>query len=145
MFETEKSMAVTRVRGADDRPGDTGCIHAAAAAGEQQAIDEEHLRHVTLGDARLEREVLQIFVRQTVAMLERIAGGKPIAAAAAAHTLMGSARGIGAWRLAGAAERLERASAAGNEEALGEALAELKAASLEASTAIAARLRAPAS
>ena len=52
---------------------------------------------MTLGDRRLEREVLEIFVRQTVIMLERIAGAEPALAAAAAHTLTGSARGIGVW------------------------------------------------
>ena len=104
-------------------------------------IDEDHLGRMTLGDRRLEREVLEIFVRQTVIMLERIAGAEPALAAAAAHTLTGSARGIGAWRMARAAEQLERAaSGKSGAVALDEAVEELKSAAMEASAAIAARL-----
>ena len=84
---------------------------------------------MTLGDRRLEREVLEIFVRQTVIMLERIAGAEPALAAAAAHTLTGSARGIGAWRVARAAERLERvANGKSGAAELDEAIEELKSA-----------------
>jgi HPt (histidine-containing phosphotransfer) domain-containing protein len=111
--------------------------------GEPNVIDDEHLGRMTLGDRRLEREVLQIFVRQSAIMLERIAGGEPAVTAAAAHTLIGSARGVGAWRVAQAAERLERASVHGADGTLSEALAELKAASLQASAAIGARLSDP--
>jgi HPt (histidine-containing phosphotransfer) domain-containing protein len=112
-------------------------------------IDEAHLERITLGDRRLEREVLEIFLRQTTIMLARIAGAaEPAQAAAAAHALLGSARGIGAWRVASAAETLERAANAlgtaqeteGTDAALEGAVAELKAASLEASAAIGARL-----
>jgi HPt (histidine-containing phosphotransfer) domain-containing protein len=105
-------------------------------------IDEAHLEQMTLGDRGLEREVLQIFVRQAAIMMGRIAGAEPALVAAAAHTLTGSARGIGAWRVAHAAERLERASSTGR-NALSEAIAELKAASHEASAAIGARLANP--
>jgi HPt (histidine-containing phosphotransfer) domain-containing protein len=122
---------------ASGRDGDAGACDAGTVAGERQVLDQDHLRRMTLGDDRLEREVLQIFVRQTLVMLERIAGGEPALVAAAAHTLSGSARGIGAWRLARAAERLEASS---GEEQVSEAMAELKAASLEASVAIAVRL-----
>jgi len=104
-------------------------------------IDASHLERMTLGDRRLEREVLELFVRQTTIMLGRIVGAEPGLAAAAAHTLKGSARGIGAWRVARAAELLEHAAgAAGHDDDVAEAIAELKAASLEASAAIGARL-----
>ena len=54
---------------------------------------------------------------------------------------MGSARGIGAWRVAQAAERLERAaSGESGAAALDEAVEELKSRDLEASAAIGARL-----
>jgi HPt (histidine-containing phosphotransfer) domain-containing protein len=100
---------------------------------------------MTLGDRRLEREVLELFVRQTTVMLNRIVGAEPPLAAAAAHTLKGSARGIGAWRVARAAELLEHAAGGdggedGSADALDEAITELKAASLEACAAIGARL-----
>lgn len=104
-------------------------------------IDETHLERMTLGDRRLEREVLELFVRQTTIMLGRIVGAEPVLAAAAAHTLKGSARGIGAWRVARAAELVESAaSGEGGVAAMEEAVTELKAASLEASAAIGARL-----
>lgn len=90
-------------------------------------IDEVHLERMTLGDRSLEREVLEIFARQTTLTLERIADSGPARAAAAAHTLKGSARGIGAWRVALAAERLEEAAAGeGDEAAMLAAIAELK-------------------
>ena len=74
------------------------------------ALDETHLDRMTLGDRRLEREVLELFLRQTTIMLDRIVNAPPPLAAAAAHTLKGSARGIGAWRVARAAELLEQAA-----------------------------------
>jgi HPt (histidine-containing phosphotransfer) domain-containing protein len=104
-------------------------------------IDEVHLERMTLGDRSLEREVLEIFARQTTMTLERIAGAGGARAAAAAHTLKSSARGIGAWRVALAAERLEEAAAGqGDETAIAAAIAELEAASFEARVAIGLRL-----
>ena len=103
-------------------------------------IDTDHLRRMTLGDRSLEREVLQIFARQTTLMLGRIVGAKPACAAAAAHTLKGSARGIGAWCVAQAAENLEHAVARGDARGLEAAITELEAVSAEARAAIAARL-----
>jgi chemotaxis protein histidine kinase CheA len=109
----------------------------AAAAPRQGAIDEEHLGQMTFGDRRLEREVLEIFRRQAAIMLGRIGGSEPAAATAAVHTLKGSARGIGAWRVARAAERLEQAHAETERSA---AIGELTAATVEARAAIDARL-----
>jgi HPt (histidine-containing phosphotransfer) domain-containing protein len=110
-------------------------------------LDEEHLGRMTLGDRWLEREVLEIFVRHTETMLnlilDRIAERDAAAAAAAAHTMVGSARGVGAWRVAEAAEKLERTVDAGDEQQLGAAIAALRAASLEANTAIGSRLAEP--
>ena len=40
--------------------------------GQPAVIDEEHLVRMTLGDRGLEREVLQIFVRQSATILDRI-------------------------------------------------------------------------
>jgi HPt (histidine-containing phosphotransfer) domain-containing protein len=112
-----------------------------AAHERPMSIDEVHLERMTLGDRSLEREVLEIFARQTTMTLERIAGAGPARAAAAAHTLKGSACGIGAWRVAQAAERLEEAAAgAGDQAAMIVAIAELEAASFEARVAIGLRL-----
>jgi HPt (histidine-containing phosphotransfer) domain-containing protein len=104
-----------------------------------RVLDDRHLRRMTLGDRSLEREVLQVFARQITLILERVIRAEPAHAAAAAHTLRGSACGLGAWRVADAAEHLEQAAAGcGN---LREAIVELEAAGLEARGAIEARLR----
>jgi HPt (histidine-containing phosphotransfer) domain-containing protein len=112
-------------------------VRVAAGAHRPGPIDAEHLAQMTFGDRRLEREVLEIFRRQSVIMLSRIGGVEPGAAAAAIHTLKGSARGIGAWRVARAAERLEQACGEADRAA---SLAELQANILEARAAIDARL-----
>lgn len=115
---------------------------SSAAAGDCASIlDESHLERMTLGDRRLEREVLQIFLRQSAIMLGRIAESEPGLAAAAAHTLVGSARGVGAWRVAQAAEHLNGAATSGRAPERREAIARLQAAVAEANTAIGARLR----
>ena len=111
----------------------------------ESVIDEDHLGRMTLGDRSLEREVLEIFARQTTLSLDRLAGAEPARAAAVAHTLKGSARGVGAWRVARAAEWLEQvASGKGDDEALQGAIAQLEAASIEVRAAIGARLSRPA-
>ena len=75
-------------------------------------IDQTHLRRMTLGDAKLENEVLQLFVRQADMLLTRMRGD-PARIAALAHTLDGSARGIGAWQISRAAQAVEQAVAGG--------------------------------
>ena len=55
-------------------------------------IDLDHLSRMTLGERSLEREVLALFDRQADILLPRIRRGDPAVAAAAAHTLKGSAR-----------------------------------------------------
>lgn len=108
------------------------------------SIDHVHLERMTLGDRSLEREVLEIFVRQTALTFQRIAGATPARTAAAAHTLKGSARGIGAWRVAEAAERLEQAATGiADAAAMLAAIAELEAASVETRVAIGVHLRDP--
>jgi hypothetical protein len=106
-------------------------------------IDEAHLERMTLGDRALERDLLRIFVRQNATIFDRITVHDLVVTAAAAHTMIGSARGIGAWRVATAAERLARAVDEGGEKDLGQAIAALKFASLEANAAIDARLAQP--
>ena len=71
-------------------------------------IDIEHLGRMTLGDASLEREVLAMFSAQAVSLIGALATLPPNAGALA-HTLKGSARAIGAFGVADAAERLEAA------------------------------------
>jgi HPt (histidine-containing phosphotransfer) domain-containing protein len=112
-----------------------------SAAGEMPAsLDEDHLHRMTLGDRGLEREVLEIFARQTVVLLGRMADAEPAYAAATAHTLKGSARGVGAWRVARAAERVEEAAGEGRRAAVTAAVADLAAAGSEVRAVIGERL-----
>ena len=101
-------------------------------------IDIAHLARMTLGDAGLEREVLAMFSAQAVRLIGSLAA-LPSDAGALAHTLKGSARAIGAFRVAESAESLEAALANGDD--VHEALAELKEAIIQARTAIDAILR----
>ena len=82
----------------------------------EPALDIEHLSRMTLGDRALEREVLMLFDHQAAMLAERLDGATMTLAASCAHTLKGSARGIGAWRLARAAEQVEHNIAAGELE-----------------------------
>ena len=102
-------------------------------------IDLAHLKRMTLGDAGLEREVLAMFSAQAVRLIGSLAA-LPADAGALAHTLKGSARAIGAFRVAESAESLE-AALGGSGDDIHEALAELKEAIIQARTAIDAMLR----
>jgi HPt (histidine-containing phosphotransfer) domain-containing protein len=98
----------------------------------ERPIDFVHLARTTLGDRSLEREVLQLFERQALTLMTRIRQVPPGAVAAVAHTLKGSARGIGAWRVARAAEAVELAAHAeaefnGGVDRLGAAVDEARA------------------
>jgi HPt (histidine-containing phosphotransfer) domain-containing protein len=100
-------------------------------------IDVAHLKRMTLGDAGLEREVLAMFAGQAARLIEALAA-RPADSAALAHTLTGSARAIGAFQVADAAEALETALQQDTEPA---AVAALNHAVAEARTAIDAMLR----
>lgn len=104
----------------------------------EPALDVTHLSRMTLGDRRLEREVLQLFDRQTVMLIERMRDAPVAARLSCAHTLKGSARNIGAWGVASAAEQIEKAAAdAAGAQA---AMAQLVRAVEDARRAIALRL-----
>lgn len=78
------------------------------AIGEVTPVDMAHLALYTLGDAALEREVLELFCTQSVSYLDQLrAATSHKAWYQAAHALKGSARAVGAWRLARAAEYIE--------------------------------------
>jgi HPt (histidine-containing phosphotransfer) domain-containing protein len=80
----------------------------------RRAIDLDHLSRQTLGDRRLERETLAVFRRQARTLMFRLeATTDRTGRAQIAHLLQGSARGIGAPRLAEAAARLEQAAQGG--------------------------------
>lgn len=74
-------------------------------------LDRDHLARYTLGDANLEKEVLGLFIGQvpeSVAMLRSSCDRDSWMRAA--HTIKGSAKAVGAWKLADAAERAESRS-----------------------------------
>lgn len=103
------------------------------------AIDTQHLSRMTLGELSLQREVLALFNRQADILLPRIRQGAPAVAAASAHTLKGSAVGIGAFKVARAAEAVEQAR--DQDAALAAAIAALAVVLDEAKAEIARLLR----
>ena len=112
-----------------------------ATTAAQPVIDLVHLGRMTLGEKSLEAEVLALFDRQASMLLARMETARPAAAAAFAHTIKGSAHGIGAWQVAEAAEAVE--GAADGSADLAAAIARLAAAINETRTVIAGLLIAP--
>jgi HPt (histidine-containing phosphotransfer) domain-containing protein len=96
-------------------------------------IDAAHLARMTLGDAALERQVLGMFASQATSLVAKLAAS-PAEAGALAHTLKGSARAIGAFRVAEYAEALEVAIRQGENPA--KCQIELEAAVVDARAAI---------
>jgi HPt (histidine-containing phosphotransfer) domain-containing protein len=123
-----------------ENPTNIDSADAPSLAPDDRPIDLVHLARTTLGDRSLEREVLQLFDRQSTLLIARMRTAAPNGVATLAHTLKGSALGIGAWRVARAAEALELAGARNGE--IGGALDRLDAASEEARGVIADLLRA---
>ena len=101
-------------------------------------IDHEHLARMTLDDADLGHEVLAMFSAQAVSLIGALTTS-PADPGALAHTLKGSARAIGAFAVADAAEALEVLIRNGDDPA--EALAVLEDAVAQARKAIDAILR----
>lgn len=90
-----------------------------AARKSSRPVDLVHLSRYTLGDRALEREVLELFSAQASVYLERLRTARSDQEwNAAAHSLKGSARAVGAWRVASSCERAETLS--------GDALAEAR-------------------
>jgi HPt (histidine-containing phosphotransfer) domain-containing protein len=123
----------------------TGIVDQVAApspAAVESAIDIAHLARMTLGDASLEREVLQLYDRQAHMLLARMQQVTPTAVAAYAHTLMGSSSGIGAFKVARAAQAVEFAATRNTEADVVAAISHLNTAISEARAMIAELLRA---
>lgn len=96
-------MHVETVAVVDGEPGGTAVC--------ERPVDLVHLARYTLGNRALEHEVLELFLTHSVLYLNRL---KQAVSEkewhGAAHTIKGSARGIGAWGVAasaGFAEQLE--------------------------------------
>jgi HPt (histidine-containing phosphotransfer) domain-containing protein len=98
-------------------------------------VDLDHLRRYTLGDKALEDEVLGLFLAQlpeTIAALRSAATERDWKMAA--HTLKGSSRAVGAWRIARLAQQAEALVCSAEPEACSDAISKLEAAASEAST-----------
>ena len=64
-------------------------------------VDLVHLSKQSLGDRTLETEILRLFLSQSVLYLDRMSNASTKSERRlAAHTIIGSAKGIGAWRVA---------------------------------------------
>ena len=113
---------------------------ASPGGGDGAPIDTEHLARMTLGERSLQREVLALFDRQADMLMPRIRQGAPAMAAASAHTLKGSAVGIGAFKVARAVEQVERAQSREIQDATIAAAIDTLAAVLEEAKAEIARL-----
>jgi Hpt domain len=76
---------------------------------EAPVIDRSHLHLMTAGAQDLERELLRLFDTQCAVLMDRMAHCASPARSTLAHTLKGSALGIGASRVAAAAAAVETA------------------------------------
>jgi HPt (histidine-containing phosphotransfer) domain-containing protein len=80
------------------------------------AVDRVHLAQMTLGDRKLERELLRLFEQQAALLIARMRTSEPAAVATLAHTLKGSALGVGAINVAQVAAATEQACSEGSAE-----------------------------
>jgi HPt (histidine-containing phosphotransfer) domain-containing protein len=87
---------------------------------ESIVLDTGHLRGFTGGDSDLEAQVLEIFRDNALAYLSALEAADKTNWKGCAHKLKGAARGIGAWRLASLAERVEHDDVASRDRALAE-------------------------
>lgn len=94
-------MAVRATRG--DGPG-----AAVKSAADAPVLDLAFLSRYSMGNSDLEAELLGLFRAQLRAQSTAVAGAADAEAwKFATHTLKGAARAMGAWPIAGIAERLE--------------------------------------
>lgn len=71
-------------------------------------VDLAHLARYTGGDSAIDREILELFVRQSSTLLAQLADARDAKAwHDIAHSLKGAARGIGAFALADVAAEAE--------------------------------------
>ncbi|MBY0227069.1 MAG: Hpt domain-containing protein [Hyphomicrobium sp.] len=72
-------------------------------------IDHDHLRRYAMGDRQLELEVLHLFAGELPKTIRALRDARTdMDWKVAAHTLKGSARAVGAWRVAAAAVAAEK-------------------------------------
>jgi HPt (histidine-containing phosphotransfer) domain-containing protein len=78
-----------------------------SAAPRARPVDLAHLAKQTLGDRALEQEVLQLFVQQALLVRDQIAQAATTERLRLAHSLKGSARGVGAFAIADCVSQIE--------------------------------------
>lgn len=88
--------------------GNAGLSAGPNEGGDSQPVDLAHLARQTLGDQALSREVLALFVDQATLFKAQIVHASIPERLRLAHTLKGSARGIGAFPLAAGVAMLEQ-------------------------------------
>ncbi|MEO3385739.1 Hpt domain-containing protein [Mesorhizobium sp. CAU 1741] len=88
------------------RPGGEACVPSKG-----RPIDLVHLARQTMGDRALEQEVLSMFVQQLAIARERLLSAGQDERKRLAHTLKGSAAGVGAFSIAECAAGIEDAPA----------------------------------
>jgi len=84
------------------RPGGESCGQTRA-----RPVDLVHLSRQTMGDRAVEQQVLALFMHQAQVVRERIAASDEKGRFALAHGLRGAASGIGAFRIADIAAKVE--------------------------------------
>ncbi|MBN9251526.1 MAG: Hpt domain-containing protein [Mesorhizobium sp.] len=110
------------------RAGASGLDGQACEQLQQAPIDLDHLQRQTMGDSALGREVLAMFVAQSLSVRDQIAGAEPRQRALLAHGLKGAARGVGAFAVAECADAIERSPGeAGHIERLGGLVEDVRA------------------
>ncbi|RUX21147.1 MULTISPECIES: Hpt domain-containing protein [unclassified Mesorhizobium] len=80
----------------------------ASGTARARPVDLGHLARQTMGDRDLEREVLALFVQQSLNVRDQIADADTRQRILLAHGLKGSARGIGAFAVAECAAIIEK-------------------------------------
>lgn len=95
------------------RGSQAAVVDAALEEGDHgRPVDLVHLAKYTMGNRELEHEVLTLFTKQSLIYLDRLRNAADQQTwREAAHTLKGSARGIGAWHVADVVASLEQHAA----------------------------------
>lgn len=70
-------------------------------------VDLEHLARQTMDDREVEREVLDLFVRQALSVRDAIGSADLAERLSLAHALKGAARGVGAFAVADCVAEIE--------------------------------------
>lgn len=96
-------MAAAAKDGQGNRPSSS----KASLSQPARPVDLAQLTNQTMGDRALEREVLDLFVKQALMVRDRLPDADAEERRRLAHTLKGSARSIGAFAIATCLDEIE--------------------------------------